>query len=96
MTFSSIKTAFGYVPSTRPDPPSLLKQMAYQQFLPLPGPLSDPDGWKKLRPVALRGVAFKSHKAEARCTVSWFSFIGAHTGLMAISSFPAVAFQTSN
>ncbi|KAF8802489.1 hypothetical protein BYT27DRAFT_7112534 [Phlegmacium glaucopus] len=65
-----IKTAFGYVPSTRPDPPSLLKQLAYQQFLPLPGPLTDPEGWKTLRPVAVRGVAFKSHPAEARCTLS--------------------------
>lgn len=65
-----IKTAFGYVPATRPDPPSLLKQLAYQQFLPLPGPLSDPEGWKMLRPVSVRGVAFQSHEAEVRCTLS--------------------------
>lgn len=70
MIFSSIRTAFGYVPSTRPDPLSLSKQLAYQQFLPLPGPLSDPEGWKILRPVVVRGVAFKSRQADARCTVS--------------------------
>ncbi|KAF8968052.1 hypothetical protein BDZ97DRAFT_449634 [Flammula alnicola] len=65
-----IKTAFGYVPSTRPDPPSLLRQLAYQQFLPLPGPLSDPEGWKTLRPVTVRGTMFGVHRAEAKCTLS--------------------------
>jgi hypothetical protein len=69
-TDNRIKTAFGYVPSTRPDPPSLLRQIAYQQFLPLPGPLSDPEGWKTLRPVAVRGTMFGTHRAEAKCTLS--------------------------
>jgi hypothetical protein len=65
-----IKTAFGYVPGTRPDPLSMLKQLAYQQFLPIPGPLSDPEGWKTLRTVVVRGVAFKSRQVDARCTLS--------------------------
>ncbi|KDR78972.1 hypothetical protein GALMADRAFT_63777 [Galerina marginata CBS 339.88] len=65
-----IKTAFGYVPSSRPDPPSLLRQLAYQQFMPLPGPLSDPEGWKTLRPVAVRGTMFNTNRAEAKCTLS--------------------------
>ncbi|KIM40544.1 hypothetical protein M413DRAFT_445987 [Hebeloma cylindrosporum] len=65
-----VTTAFGYVPSTRPDPPSLLRQIAYQQFLPVPGPTSDPEGWKTLRPVAIRGVIFNTHRVEAKCTLS--------------------------
>jgi hypothetical protein len=52
----------------------MLKQLAYQQFLPLPGPLSDPEGWKTLRPVVVRGVAFKSRQVDARCTVSTLAF----------------------
>jgi hypothetical protein len=66
-----IKTAFGYVPSTRPEAPSLLRQLAYQQFLPVPGPLSDPEGWKTMRPVAVRGTMFSVHRAEAKATVSY-------------------------
>ena len=65
-----IKTAFGYVPSSRPDAPSLLRQIAYQQFLPVPGPLSDPEGWKTMRPVSVRGTMFCVHRAEAKATVS--------------------------
>ncbi|KAF8896106.1 hypothetical protein BD779DRAFT_1433414 [Infundibulicybe gibba] len=67
---SRIKTAFGYVPSTRPDPPSLLRQLAYEQCCPLPGPEIDPMGWKTLRPVTARGTMFKSRTVEARCTLS--------------------------
>ncbi|KAF8150704.1 hypothetical protein B0H34DRAFT_149037 [Crassisporium funariophilum] len=65
-----ITTAFGYVPSSRPDPPSMLRQLAYQQFLPLPGPSSDPEGWKTVRPVAVRGTMFKTHRVDAKCTLS--------------------------
>ncbi|KAH9481700.1 hypothetical protein JR316_0006227 [Psilocybe cubensis] len=65
-----IKTAFGYVPSSRPEPPSILRQYAYQQFLPLPGPLSDPEGWKNLRPVSVRGTLFGSLRVDAKCTLS--------------------------
>ncbi|EAU85673.2 hypothetical protein CC1G_10945 [Coprinopsis cinerea okayama7 len=65
-----IKTAFGYVPSTRPEPPSLLRQLAYQENLPLPDPATDPEGWKTLRPVSVRGFMFKTRPVEARCTLS--------------------------
>ena len=58
------------MPSTRPDPPSLLRQIAYQQYLPLPGPVADPEGWKVLRPVTARGTFFQTKRAEVRCTVS--------------------------
>jgi hypothetical protein len=65
-----IKTAFGYVPSSRPELPSVLRQLAYQQNTPLPGPHYDPQGWKTLRPVPARGVMYKSRQVEVQCTVS--------------------------
>ncbi|RXW17835.1 hypothetical protein EST38_g8027 [Candolleomyces aberdarensis] len=65
-----IKTAFGYVPSSRPEAPSILRQLVYQEKLPLPGPSTDPEGWKTLRPVSARGCMFKTRPVEARCTLS--------------------------
>lgn len=65
-----LKTAFGYIPSTRPEPPSTLRQLVYQEGLPLPGPSADPEGWKTLRPVSSRGLMFKSRPVEARCTLA--------------------------
>ncbi|KAF9466644.1 hypothetical protein BDZ94DRAFT_1157821 [Collybia nuda] len=67
---SQIKTAFGYVPSSRPEPPSMLRQLAYQQNTPLPSPHHDPQGWKTLRPVSARGILYKSHQVEVQCTLS--------------------------
>lgn len=67
---SQIKTAFGYVPSIRPGPPSLLRQLAYQQGCPLPNPETDPEGWKVLRSVTCRGVMSKSRRVETRCTLA--------------------------
>ena len=66
----SVKTAFGYVPSIRPDPPSLLRQLAYQEVSPLPGPESDPDGWKTLSPFVFRGVLSRNRAVGIQCTVS--------------------------
>jgi len=68
-TDSHLKTAFGYVPSSRPEPPSLLRQFAYQQSAPLPGPSSDPDGWKNLRPVTAR-ASIHGSSVEVQCLLS--------------------------
>ena len=65
-----LKTAFGYVPSIRPDPPSLLRQLAYQEVSPLVGPESDPDGWKTLNPFIFRGVLPRDRAVGIQCTVS--------------------------
>lgn len=67
---SLIKTAFGFVPHTRPGPFSFLRQLAYQQSTPLPGPSSDPDGWKTLSPATARGTMFKSRQVEVQCILS--------------------------
>ncbi|KAF5372740.1 hypothetical protein D9615_010121 [Tricholomella constricta] len=67
---SQVKTAFGYVPSTRPELPSLLRQLAYQQGTSLAGPHSDPDGWKSLRVVTARGLMDRNRQVEVQCVVS--------------------------
>ncbi|KAF8071809.1 hypothetical protein FPV67DRAFT_1560575 [Lyophyllum atratum] len=67
---SQIKTAFGYVPSTRPEPPSMLRQLAYQQGTLLVGPHADPDGWKSMRPVTARATMPRSRKVEVQCLLS--------------------------
>ncbi|KAG6857382.1 hypothetical protein H0H87_004744 [Tephrocybe sp. NHM501043] len=68
-TNSQIKTAFGYVPSTRPGQASLLRQLAYQQCTPLVGPHSDRDGWKSLRPVSARALMYRTAKVEVQCSL---------------------------
>jgi hypothetical protein len=67
---SSMTTAFGFISHSRPEQPSILRQLAYQEGTPLPGPSSDPDGWKSLQPVTSRGTMFKSHQVEVQCTLS--------------------------
>lgn len=66
----SIKTAFGYVPSSRPDTPSVLRQASYAQNLPLMGPDADPEGWRTYDPVVVRGVMFKTRPVQVACAVS--------------------------
>lgn len=67
---AQLTTAFGYVPSTRPDPPSLLRQLAYQEISSIPGPESDPDGWKTLSPFVSRGVLSQNRAIGVQCTLS--------------------------
>ncbi|KAK0223391.1 hypothetical protein IW262DRAFT_1269466 [Armillaria fumosa] len=67
---SHIKTAFGYVPSSRPDTPSVLRQASYAQNLPLVGPDADPEGWRTHDPVVVRGVMFKTRPVQVACTIS--------------------------
>ena len=61
---------FNYIPLARPSPPTILRQLAYQQGQPLVGPEGDPDGWKTLDPVQVVGTLFKTVTVEAQCTVS--------------------------
>ena len=68
-SFCSINTAFAYIPRTKPEPTSLLRQLAYQELSPLPGPDSDPDGWKNLDPVTCRGYILPHHPVNIQCTV---------------------------
>ncbi|KAJ6624071.1 hypothetical protein B0H10DRAFT_1785488 [Mycena sp. CBHHK59/15] len=63
-------TMFAYVPATRPPPPSLLRQLAYQENSPLLGPDADPTGWEQLPPFTVRGVVFSTRPVEAVCNFS--------------------------
>ncbi|KAJ7455217.1 hypothetical protein B0H11DRAFT_247815 [Mycena galericulata] len=68
---SRVQTQFAYVPATRPSPPSLARQLAYQQEnSPLPGPDLDPDGWEQLPPFVVRGTVFSTRQVEVVCNFS--------------------------
>ncbi|KAF7374745.1 hypothetical protein MSAN_00360000 [Mycena sanguinolenta] len=67
---SQIKTRFGYIPSTRPDSPSLLRQLAYRENTIIPGPDVDPLGWKASSTAVVRGTLFKTRQAAVHCILS--------------------------
>ncbi|KAJ7227395.1 hypothetical protein GGX14DRAFT_348124 [Mycena pura] len=64
---SRVQTTFSYVPATRPPPPSPLRQLAYQQNTPLPGPEADPAGWEQLPSFTIRGTVFSTRQVKATC-----------------------------
>ena len=59
-----------FTPIIRPDPPSLARQLSYQEKSPLIGPDGDPEGWHRITPVLLRGSIFSNRVIEAQLTVS--------------------------
>ncbi|KAK7437000.1 hypothetical protein VKT23_006714 [Stygiomarasmius scandens] len=67
---SNLQQTFVYIPAIRPDPPSLLRQLAYQENSPLAGPSVDPEGWLTLAPVKSHGTVFSSRTVEITCTLS--------------------------
>ncbi|KAJ3935599.1 MAG: hypothetical protein NXY57DRAFT_1046588 [Lentinula lateritia] len=67
---SQIRTPFGYVPSSKPEPPSILRQLAYQQSMPVPGPSADPRGWETLKTCKAKGTTLQNCPADVRCSLS--------------------------
>ncbi|KAJ7778581.1 hypothetical protein DFH07DRAFT_876169 [Mycena maculata] len=65
-----VKTMFVYVPAVRPDPPSVSRQLAYQENVPIPGPEIDMDGWHSCPPVILKGKVFNNRRVEVQCVLS--------------------------
>ena len=65
----SLSTVVGYVPIIRPEPPSIARQIAYLENMPLPGPEADPHGWLCLDPLQIRGSVFSTREVDAKCTV---------------------------
>ncbi|KAF7316680.1 hypothetical protein HMN09_00400900 [Mycena chlorophos] len=65
-----IKTRFAYIPGIRPDPPSLLRQLAYREHAELPGPEVDPLGWFGSTTAVVRGSVFKTRQAAIHCMLS--------------------------
>ena len=54
---------------TFPDPPSTLRRLAYQEGSQLIGPDGDPQGWKILTPIKVKGTLFSVKSVEVECTV---------------------------
>ncbi|EIW57486.1 uncharacterized protein TRAVEDRAFT_29565 [Trametes versicolor FP-101664 SS1] len=64
---SKLTVPLNYIPLARPSPPSILRQLAYQEDHPLVGPDGDPDGWKAPEPVKIEGFLFKTVRVRATC-----------------------------
>ena len=62
-------TVLGYCPIIRPREASIPRQIAYLENTPIPGPDADPDGWKWLAPLSVRGSVFSTRTVDATCTV---------------------------
>ncbi|KAL1738217.1 hypothetical protein HDZ31DRAFT_7623, partial [Schizophyllum fasciatum] len=65
-----INATFGYVPSLRPQPPSIFRQIAYQQGTQIPPPSADPEGWHTRKHVLVRGTLFRARQVELSCQLS--------------------------
>ncbi|EKM55932.1 uncharacterized protein PHACADRAFT_184666 [Phanerochaete carnosa HHB-10118-sp] len=63
-------TNCSYTAKTQPSPPSIARQLAYQEQSPLMGPDGDPEGWRTSPPVVVRGTAFNTRKVEIVYTLS--------------------------
>ncbi|KAL1949605.1 hypothetical protein VTO73DRAFT_8486 [Trametes versicolor] len=66
----TLATTFVYMPITRAEPPSPLRQLAYREGSALIGPEGDPDGWKVLPSVTIAGTIFGARQVELQCTVA--------------------------
>ncbi|KAJ7618927.1 hypothetical protein DFH06DRAFT_1304647 [Mycena polygramma] len=68
--YPELQTMFVYVPAIRPDPPSPLRKLAYQQNMPIPGPESDAQGWQTFPVVTVKGTVFNNRPVEVQCLFS--------------------------
>ncbi|KAJ7455216.1 hypothetical protein B0H11DRAFT_2161031 [Mycena galericulata] len=68
---SKLQTMFVYVPALRPDPASRLRQLAYRQNGPIPGPDADPEGWHTLPAVQTKGTVFNTRRVILRSILSY-------------------------
>ncbi|KAI0077074.1 hypothetical protein K474DRAFT_1753683 [Panus rudis PR-1116 ss-1] len=66
----TLVTSFAYTPKWRAEPPSPLRQVAYQEGSSIIGPEGDPDGWKVLPAVSVKGTIFNSREIEATCSLA--------------------------
>jgi hypothetical protein len=77
-----------FLNSTRPDPPSFLRQEAYRDHISLLGPTEDPDGWQAVEPVNICGRVFGDRAIAVRCSVRAFvrvSYLSSETHLTFLS-----------
>ncbi|KAJ7227370.1 hypothetical protein GGX14DRAFT_488992 [Mycena pura] len=67
---SEIKARFAYIPSVRPESPSILRQLAYRERTELAGPEADPAGWSVSIMEVVRGTIFKTRQTTTLCMLS--------------------------
>ncbi|KAJ6584358.1 hypothetical protein B0H19DRAFT_1318205 [Mycena capillaripes] len=67
---AELQTMFVYVPALRPDPPSPLRQLAYQENTPIPGPITDAEGWHTFPTIMIKGTVFNNRAVEVQCAFS--------------------------
>ncbi|KAJ4477342.1 hypothetical protein J3R30DRAFT_3290821 [Lentinula aciculospora] len=67
---SNLQMTWIYIPATKPDPPSPLRQLAYQENSPLLGPQDDPRGWYTLPSTKVYGTLFKNRVVEVTLNLS--------------------------
>jgi hypothetical protein len=66
----TLVTSFGYLPTTLPDRPSHLRVLAYSERSPLIGPEGDPEGWKVLPNIKIKGTLFTTKEVDLDCTLA--------------------------
>ncbi|KAJ7244091.1 hypothetical protein C8J57DRAFT_1191615 [Mycena rebaudengoi] len=54
----------------QPGPPSILRQLAYQEHSPLLGPDADPEGWQSLPSFSISGLLFSVLTIDVKCTLA--------------------------
>ncbi|KAJ7170926.1 hypothetical protein C8R43DRAFT_71609 [Mycena crocata] len=67
---NKLQTMFVYVPAIRPEPPSRIRQLAYRQNGPIPGPDADPEGWFTIRTATINGTVFNARNVKIQCILS--------------------------
>ncbi|KAF4614118.1 hypothetical protein D9613_007827 [Agrocybe pediades] len=63
-------TKFAYQPVTIAGQPSALRRLVYSEHSALLGPEGDPEGWKVLPPLAMKGKIFNTEEVELTCTLA--------------------------
>jgi hypothetical protein len=58
-----------YLPRSYAEQPSALRAAAYREGADLVGPEGDPEGWKVLPLVTIKGTLFEAKTVEVECTV---------------------------
>jgi len=66
----TLMTSFGYHPITLPEKPSPLRLLAYSEGSSLVGPEGDPEGWKVLPEIKIKGTLFNIKKVEVNCMLA--------------------------
>ncbi|KAJ7275676.1 hypothetical protein C8J57DRAFT_1061952, partial [Mycena rebaudengoi] len=78
----------------QPGPPSMLRQLAYQENSPLLGLDADPEGWKSLLSFSISGLLYSVLEVDVKCTLALAKPVSEFNGP---SSIPcALTIETEN